>query len=280
MLRQSQQKGLRLMARTLPANAARFTGFADVYDRYRPAVPVVVADILTQLAQVNRPHLVVDLACGTGLSTRLWAGRADKVIGIEPNPDMRRQAVKTTKALKLKGITYQDGTSTHTGLPDGCADIVTCCQALHWMEPKATLAEIKRILRPGGVFAACDARLKPTMTWEAMKAFETFHKRVHRAEKKYDLLGKGWRHDTHLKRMKASGVFQFVTELAVHGVEFGNADRLVGLAKSMSLVPALLKRGLTEEQIGLAQLRETAKRVLGAKRVPWYFSYTVRVGVK
>ncbi len=269
------------MARTLPANAARFTGFADIYDRYRPAVPKVVADILTQLAQVNRPTLVVDLACGTGLSTRLWADRADSVIGIEPNPDMRRQANKATRALKLSGITYRDGTSTDTGLPDECADIVTCCQALHWMEPNATFAEIARILRPGGVFAACDARHPPAMNWEAMKAFETCHKIAHRLAKEHGILPKEkWPKESHLKRMKASRKFRFVTELAVHGLEFGGAERLVGLSKSSSIVPALLKLGLTEEQIGLAQLRETAGWVLGDKRVPWYFSYTVKVGVK
>ena len=269
------------MTRTLPANAARFSGFADVYDHDRPAVPVVVADILTQLAKVTRLTLVVDLACGTGLSTRLWAGRADKVIGIEPNPDMRRQAVKTTKALKLSGITYQDGTSTDTSLPDGCADIVTCCQALHWMEPKATFAEIARILRPGGVFAACDARHPPAMMWEAMKAFETFHKEANRAAKVHGILPvEKWPKEAHLKRMKASKQFRFVTKLAVHGEEYGDGERLMGLAKSSSIVPALVKLGLTQGQIGLAQLQETAKRVLGAKREPWYFTYIVRVGVK
>src|ERR1035437_5729466 len=113
------------MTRKLSPNAARFSGFADIYDSSRPAVPKAVADILSQLAQVIRPRLVVDLGCGTGLSTRLWAGRANKAIGIEPNPDMRRQANKTTKSLKIAGVTYREGTSTHTGLPGSCADIVT-----------------------------------------------------------------------------------------------------------------------------------------------------------
>jgi ubiquinone/menaquinone biosynthesis C-methylase UbiE len=268
------------MARTLPANAARFSGFADIYDRSRPAVPTVVADILTQLAQVVRPKLVVDLGCGTGLSTRLWAGRAQKVIGIEPNPDMRQQANKTTKSLKLIGITYRDGTSTHTGLPDSSADIVTCCQSLHWMEPKATFAEVVRILRPGGVFAACDARLQPVMTWEAMAAFKAFHRKVHGAEKKYGELPKRWPHETHLNRVKASRKFRFVMEFAVHGVEFGGAQRLMGLARSMSTVPALLRRGLTEEQIGLTELQEEAQRILGDKRITWYFSHRVTVGIR
>ncbi len=268
------------MPRTMPANAARFSGFADVYDRNRPAVPAVVADILTQLAEVARARLVVDLGCGTGLSTRIWAGKADRTIGIEPNGDMRRQAIKTTRALKLRGIAYRPGTSTQTGLSDACADIVTCCQSLHWMEPKATFVEIARILRPGGVFAVCDARLQPAMVPEAMQAFEAFHKRVHIAEKKHGLTPKEWPHETHLARMRASKKFRYVNALAVHSVESGDAQRLVGLAMSMSLVPAMLKLGLTEDEIGLAQLQQAADRILGNKRIPWYFSHRVLVGVK
>jgi hypothetical protein len=44
-------------------------GFADVYDRYRPSPPGQVLDILTVVAGVERPSLVVDLGCGTGLAT-------------------------------------------------------------------------------------------------------------------------------------------------------------------------------------------------------------------
>ena len=138
---------------TIPANLTRFSGFADTYDRYRPSPPSVLVDILTQLAQVDRPKLVVDIGCGTGLSTRIWSGRAEEIIGIEPNTDMRHQAEAATSQ---SDVHFQDGTSTGTGLADACADIVTCVQSLHWMEPGATFAEIARILRPGGVFAAVD----------------------------------------------------------------------------------------------------------------------------
>ena len=47
-------------------NIERFSGFADVYDHYRPAPPAILGDILTQLAQMPFPQLVVDLGCGGG----------------------------------------------------------------------------------------------------------------------------------------------------------------------------------------------------------------------
>jgi predicted O-methyltransferase YrrM len=50
-------------------------GFAEGYDVHRPSPPEALLDVLSLLAQVERPKLVVDLGTGTGtgLSTRVWA---------------------------------------------------------------------------------------------------------------------------------------------------------------------------------------------------------------
>ena len=65
---------------------------AEQYDSCRPRPPLILLDILTQLAQTQHPVLVVDLGSGTGLSTLIWSERAQQVIGIEPNDSMRQQA--------------------------------------------------------------------------------------------------------------------------------------------------------------------------------------------
>jgi SAM-dependent methyltransferase len=157
----------------LSANVERFTGYAGCYDAHRPEPPAVLAEILARLAQVERPGLVVDLGSGTGLSTAYWAERAEAVVGIEPSPNMRRQVEARAAALDTGAkVRYRAGFSTATGLPDGCADMVTCSQSLHWMEPEPTFAEVARILRPGGVFAAYDCDWPPTVHWEAEAAYQ------------------------------------------------------------------------------------------------------------
>jgi ubiquinone/menaquinone biosynthesis C-methylase UbiE len=78
-----------LFLSAMDPNVRRFTGFADIYDQHRPQLPSVIGDILSQLAGLQRPVRVVDIASGTGLSTRLWKGREATVLGIEPSPDMR-----------------------------------------------------------------------------------------------------------------------------------------------------------------------------------------------
>ena len=139
------------------------------YDAYRPQAPTVLLDMLTQLIQEPNPGLVVDIGCGTGLSTFLWTERAQQVIGIEPNDDMRRQAEASSIGLDAKNIEFRAGLSTRTGLPDDCASIVTCSQSLHWMEPEPTFADRRGAV---GRMSAVDMRdyCRPHMLIQATLA--------------------------------------------------------------------------------------------------------------
>lgn len=259
-------------------NLERFTGFADRYDAYRPRPPAVIVELLTQLAGVERPPLVVDLGSGTGLSTGIWAGRANAVIGIEPNDDMRRQA---EKSMASKMIKYREGFSDATGLPDGCADIVTVSQALHWMEPESTFREVARILRPGGVFAAYDCDWPPAVNWEAEAAYIAFDRRAHEIEQErgIDTDVQRWPKGGHLGNMRASGRFQAVREVVLHSVEPGSAERLIGIALSQGGIAGLLLDGVSEAEIGLDRFRAEVQRILGDEPIPFYWSYRVRLGV-
>jgi SAM-dependent methyltransferase len=260
-------------------NIHRFTGFADLYDRHRAGPPAVLADLLAQFSGIVRPALVADLGSGTGLSTRYWADKAERVIGIEPTPDMIRQATAATTA---QNVSYRAGFSHSTSLPARCAEVVCCMQALHWMEPAATFAEAERILVPGGVFAACDYDWPPaTASWEANAAFESCWRTARRFGKELQVESglQQWDKAGHLARMEASGCFRYVKEAGVHHRDEGNAERLVGLLFSQGFVQSVLKKGVTEKDLGIDTLRHTALHALGAAPRPFYWSARVRVGV-
>jgi len=261
---------------TVP-NLDRFSGIADVYDQFRPKVPAAFADLLIQL--VGAPNWVVDVGCGTGLSTRIWAGRAAQIIGIEPNQDMREEAERRTTDTNIR---YQDGIGAKTGLPDGNADIVTVSQALHWMEPEPTFAEVARILRPGGVLAAIDCDWPPCMNWEAEAAYNACMEQATRLieERGYVKATRLWDKAGHLGRMEHSGHFRYVREVVLHHVEQGNAERLVGVALSQGRVAIALRNGISEDEAGVTALRDVAERTLGNELKPWYFGYRVRLGIK
>jgi SAM-dependent methyltransferase len=254
------------------------SGFSDRrfpagYDAHRPAPPSALLDLLCQVSQVERPRLVVDLGCGTGLSTRAWADRADEVVGVEASEAMQAQAEAETGAANVR---YVNAFGDATGLRSEAADIVTCSQSFHWMEPASTLAEVARILRPGGVFAAYDYDWPPIVQWEVEAAFEEMLRRIrrHRRERpRHEKAG-------HLGRIAASGYFRYTCEALVHSRETGGAGRIIGIAFSLGPLTVLLEGGLSEEELGLAKLRETAARVLDDREVPWFLCYRVRLGVK
>jgi ubiquinone/menaquinone biosynthesis C-methylase UbiE len=254
----------------------RFTGFAEVYDRYRPGPPAAMAEILCRLAQRSLPDLVVDLGCGTGLSTRFWSGKARQVIGIDPTPDMLEQARRIATGPE---VSYRQGFSHATGLPDQSTDIVTCSQALHWMEPGPTFQEVRRILRPGGVFAAFDFDWPPhTLSWQVSQAYEACMRRVSEAEKGKEV-ARQWPKSGHLQRMVESGCFRYTTEMVIHSNEAGNAERIVGVLLSQGSVAGLLRKDYSEQDLGIDRLRQVAQRELGDDPQTWYFSSRVRLGV-
>ena len=268
-----------MMPPDLNANWQRFTGFADTYDAFRPRPPAALADVLCGLAGTDRPALVVDLGSGTGSSTRYWADRAGRVIGVEPSADMRRQA---ESAMAAANVSFREGFSHETGLPDNSADIVTCSQSLHWMLPGPTFTEAARILRPGGVFAALDYDWPPvTPRWETQEAHRRFMAGVRELEQTHAIREKLVSADKsgHLTRMRESDQFRFTREFMLHHVDEGSADRLVGLMLSLGTVQKLRKMGLSETEIGLDRLRADLVAIGGDVPERWYWTSRIRVGI-
>jgi SAM-dependent methyltransferase len=250
--------------------------FAARYDRFRPRPPRVLLDVLCRYARVERPALVVDLGCGTGLSTRAWSGAAERVVGIEPNPAMLAVAEPAPQ------VEYREAFASETGLADRTADIVTCSQSLHWMEPEPTFAEAARILRPGGLFAAYDYDWPPIVDPELDEAFWAYQRRRRDAREARAITrgGDRWPKREHLERMRASGHFGFCRELVLHSVEDGNAERVGGFARSLGLPVADSSDEELEEELRIDELEGVARRVLGERTVPFLFGYRVRIGVR
>ncbi len=263
--------------------SAVWIGEASGYDQTRPTAPLILLDILTQLIHTPQPTLVVDLGCGTGHSTTIWAERATQVIGIEPSDAMRNHAIdKLQTTAFAERIHYQAGFAHQTGLATSSVDIVTCAQALHWMEPCATLAEIARILRPGGVFAAYDYSWPPTINWQLDQIFQA-------VDQRFDQLiqtrgaqedSPGWSKAQHLERMRQSGLFRHTLELTLHHCEYGDANRFIGLILSSGYSYHFKNGTLTEAEIGFDQLTQVALETIGHEPIPWYFSYRVCLGIR
>jgi ubiquinone/menaquinone biosynthesis C-methylase UbiE len=62
-------------------------------------------------------------------------------------------AEQIASATRCDNVEYRVAPAEQTGLPDASIDLVTVAQALHWFDRERFFAEVKRVLRPGGVLA-------------------------------------------------------------------------------------------------------------------------------
>jgi len=128
--------------------ASAFGPAAGDYEAARPSYPAEAVELLERELGVGPGARVCDLAAGTGKLTRLLAATGADVVAVEPVPGMREQLLATTP-----GVEVHDGTAEAIPLPDGSVDVVTVAQAFHWFRFEEALAEIARVLRPGGALA-------------------------------------------------------------------------------------------------------------------------------
>ena len=287
----------------LDANADRFSGFAGLYDAVRPDPPADLAEVLTAYVG-GRADVVVDLGCGTGLSSRWASAWAGSVVGVEPSDDMRRAAQEQPRP----NLRYVEGFGHDAGLPNGSADVVVAVQAFHWMEPASTLTEVARLLRPGGLFAAIDCDWPPTVgsseaeaAWtrcqDHLRALEIrlaagatvdelrrtpISERSDAGTDRHRRLARGvrsWPKSDHLANLERSGAFAWCHEVVAHRLDTGNAERFVELLRSQGDYQSLVRAGLEDETLGVEDLRRVAQRQLGPSPRPWIFSYRTRLGV-
>jgi SAM-dependent methyltransferase len=131
-----------------PRAAVGFERAADAYERGRPDYPTEAVTWLRDRLELGPGRTVVDLAAGTGKLTRLLRPTGARVVAVEPVAAMRDRLAQAVPSAEIV-----DGTAEAIPLPDGSADAVTVAQAFHWFATAEALAEIHRVLRPGGGLA-------------------------------------------------------------------------------------------------------------------------------
>lgn len=122
-----------------------FGGVAEAYDRGRPGYPVGAIRHLARVLDLRPGRTVVELGSGTGKFTRALAATGATRVAVEPIGGMR--AVFTGR---VPDVPVLAGTAERIPLPDAFADAVVAAQAFHWFRTRPALAEIARVLRPGG----------------------------------------------------------------------------------------------------------------------------------
>lgn len=129
------------------------TNAAENYERdFVPTIGIEFARRLLAAARLKPGERVLDVACGTGIATRLAAeavGPGGRVAGLDVNPGMLE--VARAAAPAGTAIEWHQGTAEDAPLPDASFDVVLCSLGFMFFPDKVTaLREMRRVLVPGG----------------------------------------------------------------------------------------------------------------------------------
>ena len=148
------------MAALDSARATSFGTFAEEYALWRPTYPDTAVDWLLPPSLDAGAH-VADVGAGTGQLTGLLLARGLRVSAVEPDCDM------------LAVLTHlHPGAEPHLAaaesLPfaDHSLDAVLVGTAWHWFPVEAAVAEVRRVLRPGGRLGLVWNLVRPVADWE------------------------------------------------------------------------------------------------------------------
>jgi SAM-dependent methyltransferase len=126
----------------------RFSGRVREYVRFRPSYPDSLIPLLAFKECLYPSDVVADIGSGTGKLSELLLRNGNRVIGVEPNDEMREAGEKYLE--EFEQFRSMDGRAEETGIEDGTVDVIAAGQAFHWFDTERSREEFARILRRGG----------------------------------------------------------------------------------------------------------------------------------
>lgn len=154
--------------------ADHFSAQARAYADARPGYP---PELFSWLADQCPGHdLAWDVACGNGQASVALAAHFDRVWASDAS------ANQIAAARPQAGVHYVVEPAEACTLAAASADLVTVAQAWHWFDRECFATEVRRVLRPGGLFAAFNYGLSAVTPMVDL----VFHRLYH------DVLGDDW----------------------------------------------------------------------------------------
>jgi ubiquinone/menaquinone biosynthesis C-methylase UbiE len=203
---------------TSPATADRARSFgsvAEAYDRGRPGYP---AEAVAWLAGGDA-KVVLELAAGTGKLTRELVDQGHAVFATEPD-----EAMLEVLRRRVPEVSAKVATAESIPANDRSVDVVVVAQAFHWFDHGAALAEIARVLKPGGHLA---------LVWNSRD------ERIPWVRRMGDILGRQDLDTSSSDHVVQSEHFGFVEEATFKHWQEVNRETILDLARSRSTVTTM-----------------------------------------
>ena len=132
-------------------NSFDFGKTAAQYAKYRDIYPKELYDRLYTLGVGHKGDAWLDIGTGTGVLPKNMAHYGAEITGVDISEDQIAFARQQPEADKYK-IHYIACSAEHTGLSCNSFDSITAAQCFWYFDREQLISEIKRIIKPGGVF--------------------------------------------------------------------------------------------------------------------------------
>ena len=135
---------------------ATFNDIAQLYDATRPSYPIELVETAIELAQLPQAATILEIGCGTGKATALFAPRGYAMLCLEPGHNLAAVAAENLRAypkVAIERTTFEDWP-----LQAGQFDLVMAAQAFHWVSPEIGYPKAAHVLKNSGHIALFENR--------------------------------------------------------------------------------------------------------------------------
>lgn len=234
-----------------------FASAAQIYARGRPDYPSEALDWLREVIALGPGKTALEVGAGTGKFLPLLLQTGAEIIALEPVDAMRGEIAHR---FEVKTIS---GTAEQIGLADASVDAVICAQAFHWFATPEAVAEMQRVLKPGGVLGMIWNGRDTSVPWVAKMGAVI---NAHEGDAPRYQSGK-WRGVFPAKGFSALG------ERQARNLHTGSPEQVVlDRALSISFIAALPRAERDEVERQLRTLIETTPDLAGHSEVSLPYS--------
>jgi ubiquinone/menaquinone biosynthesis C-methylase UbiE len=132
----------------MPETVSNFFAHASAAERYAKARPyfhpLVIERVRAHLNLEQPVPRALDVACGTGQSSRALQAIAERVTGTDLSSEMLEYARQNP------GIEFLESPAERLPFAVETFDLLTVCMAFHWFDQAKFLLEARRVLKPDG----------------------------------------------------------------------------------------------------------------------------------
>jgi len=225
--------------------ARSFGSVAEAYDRGRPTYPAEAAAWLAG----GEAKVVLELAAGTGKLTRELVDQGHAVFATEPD-----EAMLEVLRERVPEVSAKVATAESIPANDRSVDVVVVAQAFHWFDHDVALAEIARVLKPGGHLA---------LVWNSRD------ERIPWVRRMGDILGRQDLDTSSADHLVQSEHFGFVEEATFKHWQEVNRETILDLARSRSTVTTMGEADREEHLARVLAFYDDYGRGMDGMQIPY-----------